>query len=231
MNKKFALSFLGAAVLASAPATGHAAELLINGSFETPVQTNGDHVGTGPGTPWVIAGGSPNLVRGPVTTGTVKPGSGATSNLPVDPNDKFAGGSQQLLDINATGTASQTFVAQFNAPATIKFDIGGRDNVEGDNTTAPTGSTWSLFNNSTNVLVANSITLNPVINQWLTNTSTTAASLTAGVTYRFVINLDNPDQVDGLSITQVPEPTTATAAGVGLGLLGWLGYQRRRRQS
>ena len=228
MNKKTAFTFLGAAVLASVPATGHTAELLVNGSFESPaLQTNGDHVGTGPGSSWTIAGGGQaNLTRGVITTGTVT--GGQTSNLPLDPYDGYAGGSQQSLDISATGTLTQTFTALYNAPATIKFDIGGRDTVESDNTTPPSGSTWTLFNAAGTQIAASPVTLKPALNQWATNTFTTA-NLVAGADYRFVVNLDNPEHVDGLSVTQVPEPTTAAAVGLGLGLLGWLGYKRRRR--
>ena len=231
MNKKAAFSFLGAAVLASLPFNSHAAELLLNGSFENPAQgTDGNHIGVVP-TGWTVTGGNSNLVRGTVTTGTILTGSGQVSNLPVDPYDTYPGGSQQLLDIDNTGTASQTFTALANAPVTIKFDIGGRDGAESGGTTLPTGSTWTLFNAAGTQVAASPVTLNPGINQWLTNTSTTAFSLIAGANYRFVVNLDNPNQVDGLSITQVPEPTTAAAAGLGLGLLGWLGYKRRRSRS
>ena len=229
MNNKIALSFFGAAVLASTPATGHAAELLLNGSFEGPVVVAGqNNLGTVP-TNWTVQNSSgttdaavSNLTRGVVTNGT---GNTGANNLPLDP---FDSGSQQSLDISNTGATTQTFTALFNAPATIKIDIGGRDT---SSASSATGSYWTLYNNTTNAVVATSSAnaLRPAFGAWLTYTTSTGVNLFANTSYRFVITLDNPHQVDGLSVIQVPEPTTAAATGLGLGLLGWLGYKRRRR--
>ena len=44
-----------------------------------------------------------------------------------------------------------------------------------------------------------------------------------------MVTLDNPDQVDAVTLTPVPEPTTLAAVGLGAGLLGWIGFKRRRR--
>ena len=226
MNKKNLVRFACAAVLASAATPRlSAAELLVNGNFETDVQTGtGDHQGVTV-TGWTITPtGDANLARGPVTGGSTALGSGA-SNLPLDPNDTTPN-AMQSLDLSASGTASQTFFAIATAPATIKFDIGDRDAppLIGGNP----GSTWTLVNVTTNQTVATSANLDPAFNAWATNTSTTPA-LVNGNQYRFTVNLDNANQVDGLSVQQVPEPTTLTAAGIGAGLLGWVSFKRRRR--
>ena len=232
MYKKATFSLFGAAVLASAPVTSHAAELLINGSFEGPVvAANQNNLGTAP-TSWAVqtsAGASntanSNLTRGTVTTGTGNTGS---NNLAVDPYDTSTGG-QQSLDISGAGQAVQTFTAQYSAPVSVKFDLGGRDSTSASASTA--GSYWSIYNNATNALVAtdSASPLKPGFGAWITNRTTTTASLTANTVYRFVVTVDDPDQLDGLSITQVPEPTTMAATSLGLGLLGWLGYKRRRQ--
>ena len=229
MNKQVALSLFGAAVLASVSTSGRAAELLLNGSFEGPIVVAGqNNLGTVPDS-WTVQNSSgtttasvSNLTRGIVTNGTGN--TDRTHDLPLDP---FDAGSQQSLDISNTGSATQTFTALFNAPATVKFDIGGRDTASGTST----GSYWSIYNNATNALVVSSSAnaLKPAFGAWATNTSSTGVSLVANTVYRFVITLDNPHQVDGLSIVQVPEPTTVAATSLGLGLLGWLGYKRRRR--
>ncbi len=235
MHKKAASLLLGAAVLASAPATGHTAELLLNGSFETPVVAPSTGPNSNPGlnqvpTPWTITGGGQsNIVNGNAYGNTANGTGSTTVTLGADPYDKHTDGSatsgQQALDISTAGTAFETFKPTINGPATVKFDIGRRD------LTASNGSTWTLtYTNASGTVVTaatSSAALNPA-SGWLTQTST-AVNLLAGTTYTFTVNLDNADEVDGLSIAQVPEPTTAAATGLGLSLLGWLGYKRRRR--
>lgn len=233
MNKKALAFATGAAGLALFPVSSHAAELLIDGSFESPVvaagttQTPNPGLGTLP-TNWTIFNASgvatpsvSNLTHGVVTNGTGNTGS---NNLPLDPFDP---GSAQSLDISGAGSASHLFTAQYNTPVTVKIDFGGRDS----GSASGSGSYWTIYNNTTNALVASSSAtpVKPAFGGWSTSTLTTAVSLAASTQYRFVVTLDNLDQVDGVTVTQVPEPNALAAAGLGAGLLGWLGFKRRRR--
>lgn len=197
MNKKAASLLLGAAVLASVPASSHAAELLIDGSFESPVvaagttQTPNPGLGTVP-TNWTVLNSSgtadttvSNLTHGVVTNGT---GNTGNNNLPLDPYDP---NTAQSLDISGAGSAYHLFTAQYNTPVTVKIDFGGRDS----GSAAGTGSYWTIFNNTTNAQVATSSAspIKPAFGGWSTSTITTTASLVAGTQYRFVVTLDNPD--------------------------------------
>ena len=206
-------------------ASSYAGELLLNGTFEGPTVAAGmNNIGTVP-TSWTVenlAGtstpGYSNLVRGAQT------GSGNTS-LPIYPGDT-TGGDAQSLDGDNTGTAGaavlvvQSFSLATGSPLVVKVAFGGRDS----NSSTGGGSSWQLFN-SANTVVAQSTTINPAPGTWTTSTSNPTSTLAAG-TYRFVITLGDPDQLDGASITNVPEPSALAA--VALGALALVGFGVRR---
>ncbi len=185
--------------------------------------TNGNHVGTLP-TNWTVlnsagtaAPGNSNLFSGTSSDTT----GGVTTVLGPDPYDT-GNTNNQSLDINGNGSAYQLFTAQFNAPVTIKADFGGRASIA-----RTTDSSWTLYDSGGTQVIATGATVVTGNGTWTTQTTTTPLSLVAGTQYRFQITLDNADQVDGLSINQVPEPTTWAAACLGLGLLGWMRIRRR----
>ncbi len=232
MIKKVTVLGAAAVVLSFSSSAVQAAQLLLDGSFETPVVAAGTTQTPNPGlgilpTNWTVTNASgtvdatkSNLTHGVVTNGTGNTGS---NDLPLDPYDP---GSAQSLDISGAGTAYHLFTAQFSTPVSVKIDFGGRDS--GSATGA--GSYWSIYDTTGTTLVASSSTtpVKPAFGGWSTQTISTTVSLTANTQYRFVVTLDNPDQVDGITITQVPEPSTVAAAGIGVALLGWMGIKRRR---
>ena len=233
-------------MLALAPTPGHAAELfldgsvanplalstanslLTNGNFEDPTAANGggaNNLGTVP-TGWAVqtAAGADNSAASNLISGSTL-GSGTTLRLGVDPFDTSPG-AQQSLDINGAGQVVQNFSPMVTGPVRVSIDFGGRDS--GSDTSA--GSYWSIYLGAATTPVATSSgsPVKPGVGQWSSSTINTTVSLTAGQQYRFVVTLDNTQQVDGASIVSVPEPTALTAAGIGAGLLGWIGRKRRR---
>lgn len=231
MTKKILFFTVGVAALAFSSSTTQAGELLINGNFETPAQTTlGAHDGVAPGT-WIVGetaaatttiAADSDIQRGTVTNGTgvtVHPGQ----DLPTDPNDPT--GLQALDGVNKAVFVIQSFTLGTASPLAITIDFGGRDSTSAD--AATPGSTWQLLNSGGTQVAASPVAIKPATGTWATSKLTTAL-LPAG-TYKFIVSLDNPDLVDAASITTVPEPTTFTLAGLGVGLLGWLGCKRRQR--
>lgn len=221
--------------------TASAAELLLNGNFEGPSVTNGNganNIGTVP-TSWTVADpGTPttananlsNLVSGTVTTGTNVTSS--SQYLAPCPDDKTANASQSLDGNGQTVIVFQTFslATSFTSPLDIKIDFGGRDVGSASASTA--GSTWQLVNTSTNAVLASSAAASkPATGSWVKNeVITPSLTLAANTTYKFVVTLDNPAQMDAASITTVPEPSTVATLGGLLLLAGsWMFAGRVRR--
>lgn len=228
MNKRVIVSTVGAVVLAFSPQSGHAAQLLLNGNFESPVQTGtGNHTGVVPDS-WIVApnitdtastAADSNLNRGTVTNGT-----GVTSSaqyLGICPDDPT--GQQSLDGVNATVYVSQSFTLAAASQLEVKVDFGGRDSTSG----STTGSSWEILN-SAGTAVYISAAYQPATGSWVKSDIIPNINFASG-TYRFVATLTDPDMMDAASITNVPEPTAITAAGLGAGLLGWLGLVRRRK--
>ena len=229
-------TLLSALVLSLAlSATTPAAELLLNGNFESNVAPNGNganNIGTVPNNWTVAATTSPtvansnlsNLVRGTVTTGS---GATAAQALAPCPDDTTAGASQSLDGNGQTVVVFQTFTLATgtNSPLDIKVDFGGRDS--GSDTSA--GSTWQLVNTSTNAVLASSpAAVKPATGGWLKSELVTPTlTLAANTTYKFIVTLDNPDQVDAASITTVPEPSALVLLGVALAGACLFGARRR----
>ena len=214
-----------AAVLTFFASSSHAAQLLLNGSFEAPTVTAGNHVGTLP-TSWTVltSAGAPNTGNSNLFSGTSSDTTGGvTTTLGPDPYDTGNTNSQSL-DINGNGLADQTFTAQFSTPVTIKIDFGARASIA-----KTTNSFWTLYNSTGTTVIATGATIVTTPGSWTSQTTTTPVSLAAGTQYLFQVTLDNADQVDGISVNQVPEPSTLAAAGIGAALLGWVSIKRRRR--
>ena len=227
MTKKTVFSTIGAAVLAFSASSSHAAELLLDGTFESPVQSgNGNHTNVVPDS-WIVAEtstattsvpGDSNLNRGVVTNGT-----GVTSSaqyLGICPDDST--GQQSLDGAGKAIFVSQTFTLGTTSPLAIAIDFGGRDS--GSATGA--GSSWQLLNSS-GVVVASATGITPATGAWVKSSVVTGTLLSG--TYRFLISMPDPDMVDAATITNVPEPSALAVAGLGASLLGWVGFKRRRR--
>ena len=219
--------------------TASAAELLLNGNFEGPTVTNGNganNVGTvptnwtvaDPGTPTTANANLSNLVSGTVTTGTGV--TNASQYLAPCPDDKTTNAKQSLDGNGQTVVVFQTFSLSsgFTSPLDIKVDFGGRDS----GSASGTGSTWQLVNTSNNAVLASSANASkPATGAWLKNEVVTPTlTLAANTTYKFIVTLDNPDQMDAASITTVPEPSTTAALGGLLLLAGGWRFAGRSRQ-
>ncbi len=229
MNKTTISALAGAAVLAFSASSSQALELLTDGTFESPLQTgDGNHINVVPDG-WIVAEtlaatssdtSVSNLNRGVVTNGTGPTNGTSATPLGICPEDPT--GQQSLDGANVTVFVSQTFTLGTASPLAISVDIGGRDS----GSDAGAGSSWELLD-SNGVVQASASGITPATGSWVQSATTT--SILPSGTYRFVVNLLDPDMVDAATITNVPEPSTFAAAGLGAGLLGWMGFKRRRR--
>ena len=214
MNKRTFFSIAGAAALVfSATSNLSAAELLLNGSFESPIQTtNGDHTSVAADS-WTAAAnsytntnvlGDCNIVRGPVT------GTGAATTItPIV-------GSQSFDGVGGNVFVSQSFTLTTASALHVQAYIGGRDSTSATGA----GSFFQLGTVTTTLGVPSgfnalytSNTVNPATGTWSLVQLNTA--VLAPGTYRFTVSLGDPDHLDRASITNVPEPTTLAAAGLG----------------
>ena len=179
---------------------GHAdaQNLLTNPSFELPVQTTtGNHIDVAP-TGWGIDRGQFNLVR-----------------------ESTAFDGQQFLDLTGpAGSPPGTYVFQnftLAAPAPVTFSgwFSGRDAGTG-------GGNVAIYSGNTLVLAAPRVTTTGTNTPWAQSIATTGP-LAAG-TYQFRAFIDDPANVDLVSVTAVTEPAA-------LSLLGVAGLALRRRRS
>ncbi len=240
MTNKVAFTTLGAAVLAlSFAARTQAASLLTNGSFENPLNGTTASLSDGnnfvPPQAWTVSGsatgpendGLSNLAKGTATGN----GSPTPQLNPYDGVVAFDGDGSDCV-------VYQDFTMPVTSLLNVQIAFGGRDS---DSLTG-SGSSWSIGTVTGGVFtpVVTSATYHPnpgtgsatgAANRpdWIFLNTTTTNIFNANTTYRFVINLGNPDHVDAVLLTPVPEPSTLAAAGLGAGLLGWIGLQRRRR--
>jgi hypothetical protein len=175
-----------------------AANLLTNPSFEGPVQTTtGNHINIAP-TGWGIDRGQFNLVR-----------------------EATAFDGQQFLDLTGPAGAAGTYITQnftLAAPSAVTFSgyFSGRDAGTG-------GGNVAIFSGATQIAAAPRVTTTGTNTPWAQSISTTD-TLAAG-TYQFRAFIDDPANVDLVSVTVVPEPAAVTL----LGLSGFALLHRRRR--
>jgi hypothetical protein len=177
----------------------HAQNLLTNPSFEGPVQsTNGNHINVAP-TGWGIDRGQFNLVR-----------------------EATAFDGQQFLDLTGPAGVAGTYITQnftLAAPSAVTFSgyFSGRDAGTG-------GGNVAIFSGGTQIAAAPRVTTTGTNTPWAQSIATTGA-LAAG-TYQFRAFIDDPANVDLVSVTVVPEP-----AGLSLLGLGGLALLHRRRRA
>lgn len=174
-----------------------AQNLLTNSSFESPAQTTtGNHIDVAP-TGWGIDRGQFNLVR-----------------------ETTAFDGQQFLDLTGPAGAPGTYVFQnftLTAPSPVTFSgyFSGRDGGTG-------GGNVAIFSGGTQIVAAPRVTTTGTNTPWAQSISTTGV-LNAG-TYQFRAFIDDPANVDLVSVTVVPEP-----AALSLLAVAGLALRRRRR--
>jgi len=178
--------------------SAHAQNLLTNSSFEAPLQsTTGNHINVAP-TGWGIDRGQFNLVR-----------------------EATAFDGQQFLDLTGPAGAAGTYITQnftLTAPSAVTFSgyFSGRDGGIG-------GGNVAIFSGGSQIAAAPRVTTTGTNTPWAQSIATTGG-LAAG-TYQFRAFIDDPANVDLVSVTVVPEPTALSLLG-----LGGLALLHRRRR-
>ena len=190
----------GVGILCGLIASPAAAQnLLTNPSFEDPVQTTtGNHIDVAP-TGWGIDRGQFNLVR-----------------------ESTAFHGQQFLDLTGPAGAPGTYVFQdftLTTPSPVTFSgyFSGRDGGTG-------GGHVAIFGGGSLIAAAPRVTTTGTNTPWAQSIATTGG-LAAG-TYQFRAFIDDPANVDQVSVTVVPEPAALSLLG-----LGGLALLRRRRRA
>jgi len=176
-----------------------AQNLLTNPSFEGPAQTtNGNHINIAP-TGWGIDRGQFNLVR-----------------------EATAFDGQQFLDLTGPTGAAGTYITQnftLTSPSAVTFSgyFSGRDAGTG-------GGNVAIFSGGTQIAAAPRVTTTGTNTPWAQSIAT-SGGLAAG-TYQFRAFIDDPANVDLVSVTIVPEPAALSLLG-----LGGLALLHRRRRA
>jgi len=179
-----------------------AAQMLVNGDMELPVQTtNGNHYPLNPDG-WTFVGGVSNLVR--------DPGNGV-------------GGSDQYVDWTS-GTGTDHYLRQsFTLAVDSTVDFGAYFSNRGQ---ANGGDGTQIYDvTDTNLLFASPDVVAAFAPPTWTLSQSTGVSLSAG-TYVFRSTFDDFSNTDGAFVDAVPIPEPSTLA---LATLGLLGLRRRRR--
>lgn len=188
-----------AAVFALFAGSAKAQNLLTNPSFEAPPQsTTGNHINVAP-TGWGIDRGQFNLVR-----------------------ESTAFDGQQFLDLTGPAGAPGTYVFQdftLAAPSAVTFSgyFSGRDGGTG-------GGNVAIFSGGSQIAAAPRVTTTGTNTPWARSIFTTG-TLAAG-TYQFRAFIDDPANVDLVSVTVVPEPAALSL----LSLSSFALLHRRRRR-
>ena len=197
---------------------------LADGSFETQAPVE---IGANPG--WCYGGGAP-----PACTGSGTPWqASSTGGFQLDTNTAWPGiatpdGSYYAF-VQATGSLSQTFVADASGPFTIDWLAAGRpiSGISGGD------ESYSLTVNGQSLG-----TFSTASGQPFTEMSSDPFSFTAGSTYTLAFNGltpfsmgDNTAYFDGIQlVAAVPEPSTWALMLLGFGGIG-AAMRRRRLQT
>jgi hypothetical protein len=179
--------------------SARAQNLLTNPSFEAPPQsTTGNHIDVAPAG-WGIDRGQFNLVR-----------------------EATAFDGQQVLDLTGPAGAPGTYVFQdftLTSPSAVTFSgyFSGRDGGTG-------GGHVAIFGGGSEVAAAPRVTTTGTNTPWAQSIAT--SGLLAAGTYQFRAFIDDPANVDLVSVTVVPEPAALSLLG-----LGGLALLHRRRRA
>lgn len=220
-NKKQTISQIATVIacsLASFGGLASGANILLNGSFESPSalgNQDGNNVGAPPDD-WTftpVGGSVSNTVRINVPTPTY--GDGPTTGMD----------GLNYMDIGGNGYFSQAVTLTVASPVTFGGYFSRRAGVALDNSNN-NGSTsiWDAAN--TTLLFSSPTVFAPAagsINNWVSSFST-VPSLPAG-SYTFRIEMQDYANVDNVSLDAVPEVASSV-----LGILGLLTFAFRRNR-
>jgi len=241
--KTAAVTVGAATVFAFAPAPAHAIPVITNGNFETVTTASSTEFGTRYGgqvvTGWTTGGYNFLFKPGTAdTTGAVNeysgqlklwgPGDGSANGLPAASPD---GGNF----IGADGAYGQAAIKQtitgldMNSVASITFYWAGAQQYNYDGATT---EAWqvTLGNETHSTPVVSNVTHG--FTGWQTTTLSFVVTSTTEVLSFLALGTPNGvppfSLLDGVSISEIPEPASLTLVGLGLVLTGFV---RRRRNS